>query len=797
MLYMLTQFFYLKNNINKNYSVIIYNTFFYIIRGIFILLCIIILLGIYGCFLDNKIKNRINGQVWQLPAIIYSRIIHIEPNMICSQLDMIKLLKACQYREVSSIVQSGEFIIHKDSIELLRRSFEFPNGEEKEIHVFIFFNKDKLLRIYNQDTKNNFGLFRIDPKIISIQCAFDRQQRLFMPRSKFPNTLINMLLMVEDRYFYGHDGIKISSIFRAFLVNLMSGHTVQGGSTVTQQLVKNLFLDNTRSLWRKFNEVYMALIFEHRYTKDRILELYLNEIYFGQHGNDQIRGFPLASFYYFGRPVNELSLDQQAVLIGMLKGASLYNPWKNPKATLERRNLILKLLKNIHVIDYKLYSMLIQRPLGVQSKDEVLILQPAFDQMVYEKINHINKIYDLSGGKVFTTLDPFAQKSAEKAIKLGIQQLRCHYNMPDLEGAMVIIDRFNGTIRAMVGGSEPNFSGFNRAMYARRPVGSLIKPAIYLAALNQPDKYNFNTWISDNPIHLKQSNGIIWSPKNYDHQFRGKVTLLDAFVKSLNIPTVNLGLAIGIDTVTEILVKLGISIDYIPTFPSILLGSINLTPINVAQAFQTIASVGQFSELSCIHYITDSKNIILYQYFPKIYRVIAPQSAYLVLYAMQQVVIKGTACSLSKQFPLFQLAAKTGTTNDSRDSWFVGIDGKEVAVIWIGRDNNGKTKLTGSNGALKIYSLYLNNHGGPTPLRLVCPNNIITVPIDDIGNIIIHENNSNQFDHVIPMWSTNINLLYKSMNKTEITTYDQNNTNFSESYDQYKIDKWINSIINK
>lgn len=794
---MLKKIFYFKKNTYKNCLIVINNLFIYLSKGLFVLLCIIILFGIYGYFLDNKIKARINGKVWQLPTIVYSRIIHIEPNMVCSQIDMIRLLKACQYREVSNIVQSGEFIIHNNSIEILRRSFEFPNGEEKESHVFLFFNKKKLLRIYNQDTKHDFGLFLIDPKIISVQYAANNQQRLFIPRSKFPDTLVNMLLMVEDRYFYRHDGIKISSIFRAFLANLMSGHTVQGGSTVTQQLVKNLFLDNTRSLWRKFNEVYMALIFEHRYSKNYILELYLNEIYFGQHGNNQIRGFPLASFYYFGRPVNELSLDQQAVLIGMIKGASLYNPWRNPKITLERRNLILKLLNNIHIIDHNLYSILIQRPLGVQPKDEVLALQPAFTQMVYEKLDNINIINDLSGGKIFTTLDPFSQKSAENAIKTGIQQLRCHHNISDLEGGIVIVDRFNGSIRAMVGGSEPHFCGFNRAMNARRPIGSLIKPVIYLAALNQPDRYNFNTWIADSPIHLKQPNGVIWSPKNYDHLFRGKVTLIDAFIRSLNIPTVNLGLIVGIDTIVDMLIKLGISIDHIPEFPSILLGSIDLTLIDVAQLFQTIASIGQYAKLSCIHHITNAKNVTVYQYFTKTKRVIAPQSAYLILYAMQQVVTKGTAYRLSKQFPLFQLAAKTGTTNDFRDSWFVGIDGKEVVVIWIGRDNNGTTKLTGSNGALKIYSAYLENHEGPTPLCLKRPNNIIMASINEFGNIVSYDQNQYNYPYAIPIWKHDANILYKSINQNKVIAYTRSDIGLIEIRDKYKIDEWINNIINK
>ncbi|CAD83675.1 penicillin-binding protein 1b; peptidoglycan synthetase [Candidatus Blochmanniella floridana] len=779
----------------------IINHVLYIMRySIYVFIFIVLLIGVYGVILDTKIQNRINGQVWGLPTIVYSRIVHVEPNMYCSQEDMIRLLKTLQYREVSKITRSGEFIVYDNNIDLLRRSFDFPNIEEKEIFVSLYFNKDKLIRIYNQNTKNDFGLLRIDPKIISVQYAPQGQQRLFIPRSKFPDILIDMLLSVEDRYFYQHDGIRISAIIRACLANIVSGHTVQGGSTITQQLVKNLFLSNTRSLWRKFNEIYMALLFEYRYSKDRILELYLNEIYFGQNGNDQIRGFPLASFYYFGRPVDELSLDQQAMLIGMIKGASLYNPWKNPKKTLDRRNLVLKLLNNVHVIDSKLYDVLISRPLAVQSKDEVLALHPAFMQMVCEEINNISNMYsfhDLSGLRIFTTLDPIAQQLAEKAMKIGIRRLRQRFDAVDLEGAVVIIDRFSGVVRAMVGGADPHFSGFNRALYARRPIGSLIKPAIYLTALNQPNKYHLNTWIADTPIHLQQSNGFVWSPRNYDRQFRGKVMLIDAFVKSLNIPTVHLGLVLGLDTVVDFLIKLGISSNAISSFPSILLGAISLTPMEVAQEFQTIASGGQHSTMSCIDYIVNTKNVILYQYFPKVKRVVSPQSAYLVMYAMQQVVTKGTSYNLSLKFSSLKLAAKTGTTNDSRDSWFVGIDGKEVVVIWVGRDNNGKTKLTGTNGALKLYSLYLDMQSNPIPLKLTLPSNIVHIPIDYAGNILPYKVGKNSYEYILPIWRNNFSLLPYFDNKSEVVSYNQDVLDFSEKQDCHNMEEWINSILDE
>ena len=741
-----------------------------------------VLIAIYGVYLDQKIRSRIDGKVWQLPAAVYGRMVNLEPDMTISKNEMVKLLEATQYRQVSKMTRPGEFTVQAKSIEMIRRPFDFPDSKEGQVRARLTFDGDHLETIENMDNNRQFGFFRLDPRLITMISSPNGEQRLFVPRSGFPDLLVDTLLATEDRHFYEHDGISLYSIGRAVLANLTAGRTVQGASTLTQQLVKNLFLSSERSYWRKANEAYMALIMDARYSKDRILELYMNEVYLGQSGDNEIRGFPLASLYYFGRPVEELSLDQQALLVGMVKGASIYNPWRNPKLALERRNLVLRLLQQQNVIDQELYDMLSARPLGVQPRGGVISPQPAFMQMVRQELQAKlgDKVKDLSGVKIFTTFDSVAQDAAEKAATDGIPALKKQRKLPDLETAMVVVDRFTGEVRAMVGGAEPQFAGYNRAMQARRSIGSLAKPATYLTALSLPNQYRLNTSIADAPISIRLPNGQTWSPQNDDRRFSGQVMLVDALTRSMNVPTVNLGMALGLPAITDTWVKLGVPKDQLHPVPAMILGALNLTPIEVAQAFQTIASGGNRAPLSALRSVIAEDGTVLYQSYPQAERAVPAQAAYLTLWTMQQVVQRGTGRQLGAKYPGLHLAGKTGTTNNNVDTWFAGIDGGQLTITWVGRDNNQPTKLYGASGAMSIYQRYLANQT-PTPLVLTAPEDVVDMGVDSNGNFVCSGGMRS-----LPVWTTTPDALCRQgeqMQQQQLEQQQQNNP-FNQSGQQ-------------
>ena len=705
------------------------------------------LAAFYSIYLSGQIRAKMDGQIWRLPAEVYSRIESIRVSDKLSLNEIKQLLLDNDYRQTTLIAAPGDFKIENDSIVLLRRAFPFPEQPEAQRVFRLRFTNDKLNVIEDLINQRAIDEFRLAPKLIAMLQS-EKEERLAIPLQQYPRLLIDILLLTEDRRFYEHDGISPLGIARAMITNIRAGQTVQGGSTLTQQLVKNLFLSNERSLSRKINEAIMAIMLDLHYDKNTILETYLNEIYLGQNGDTAIHGFELASHFYFGRPIREISLDQMALLVGIVKGPSLYNPWRNPNNALERRNVVLGLMLEHQMIGEELYDMLKSRPLGVQARGQINRRYPAFIQTLQSELStHLgeNRTGELLGARIFTTLDLKQQRYVEQAVVYTTTELQLKTRNLQLQSAMVVADYHSGEVRAIVGGVQTDYAGFNRALTAKRQIGSLVKPSIYLTALLNPEQFRLNTPIDNQPITIHTKGSPPWQPRNYDRQYGGSVMLMNALARSLNIPTVNIGMKVGLNKVIETQQAMGWDKVSIPKVPSMLLGAYSISPYDVTKLYQVIANQGEKIPLSTISSITDRQGNLLYKHNAEGEAIVPAEAAYQTVFAMQQVVERGTARSLLAEFGNLHLAGKTGTTNDTRDAWYVGIDGENVATVWIGRDDNGETTLTGATGALEIYKSYLRqikpkvlNPPKPDAIKMVgitqyggwnCEHPVINIPV--------------------------------------------------------------------
>ncbi|MGF1682088.1 penicillin-binding protein 1B [Photobacterium minamisatsumaniensis] len=678
-----------------------------------------------GFSISDEITAKFEGQLWQLPSVVYARELTLQPGAIVRYEDLVNELEVLKYRKVDGApAKAGEYSTSRLKVEFIRRPFEFRDGQQGSRHLIVEFDYSKVRRIYEVSSERELGIARVEPKLLGMLEAKTEEQRIYRSKEDMPQPLVDALIATEDRDFYNHDGISPTAIARAFIANLKAGRTVQGGSTLTQQLAKNVFLTSERSLWRKFKEAYMAIIIDYRYSKDQILDAYLNQVYLAQSGRDAVHGFELGSRYYFGLPLTELRVDQQALLVGLVKGPSYFNPWRYPERAERRRNLVLKLMVDNGALEQADYLAAVEKPLDIQGKGTIANRQPAyFGQLQRELEQKVDNYQSGQGVRLFTTLDPRSQAMVEQSVRKTIPKLEAKVG-DELETAVVIADRMTGEIRAMVGGSRTGYDGFNRAIDAKRQIGSVVKPAIYLAALEMPKRFSLASSLQDRPLTLKGQNGEDWSPRNYDRQFRGEVPLYQALAKSYNIPTVNLGMAVGLDKVIDTMSKLGVDPNEVPKLPSMLLGAFTLTPVQVTQMYQTIASGGHRSELSALSAVVDQQGDLLYQTLPTSNATVSEQAAWLTMYSMQKVVSEGTGRYLNSVLPSSRLAGKTGTSDKGRDSWYVGIDGREVVTVWMGRDDNKAVKLTGSSGPLRLYADYIQ-HRDPEPLVMRAPEQVV------------------------------------------------------------------------
>lgn len=692
--------------------------------GVFAFLLPLVSLILYVGYLDHVIRKNFEGKRWSLPAVVYARPLELYPGLTLSIPELEEELQLAAYRRDRQAVDPGGYDRQEGVVHLVTREFHFPDGLEQSAKYTLSFADNTLVDISRNDNGKAVDGVRLDPARIGSFHPKQHEDRIILSRAELPELLVRTLLAVEDQNFYSHSGVDPRAILRALLANTRAGETVQGGSTLTQQLVKNFFLSNQRTIRRKFNEAIMALLLEARYGKDEILTAYANEIFLGQDGGRAVHGFRLASLFYFRRELKDLSPAQIATLVGMIRGPSHYNPRKNPKRCLERRQVVLKVMRAHKVIDERTYIAAKAAPLGTQTvTGNGFNRFPAFLDLVRRQLNQDYREEDLTsdGMKIFTTLDPRVQKVVDRQLEETIAELERTTGKQGLNGAVVVTRREGGEILAVAGGRISLQSGFNRALDARRPIGSLIKPAVYLTALTKG--YTLATPVEDTPLAVPTAGGKPWSPANFDRSTHDRVPMYLALANSLNLATVRIGMDVGVKRVVQTLKDLGVSGDF-PAYPSFLLGAVSLTPLEVAQMYQTLASGGFYLPQRAISSVLTADNSLVKRFGISVEQRFTPEQVYLLNTALQHVVRTGTGKALSRHLAAsFKVAGKTGTSDDLRDSWFAGFTGDQLAVVWIGKDDNNPIGLSGAGGALVVWGEIIQALH-PQPLDLVEPEDI-------------------------------------------------------------------------
>ena len=658
--------------------------------------------------LDYRVTSKLDGVLWTIPAKIYSRPLELAEGINLNKDNLIKELEMLSYERVKNPMQPGEFNFSKDDLEIFLRGYL-----DQRSGIFnINFEASEIKGITNQLGMSE-DLIKLEPTVIGGMYPSHMEDRVLLNWPEVPPILVDTILAVEDQDFFNHYGISLKSISRAFLRNVQAGEVEQGGSTITQQLAKSLFFSSEQTIRRKVLEAIASLIIEFRYSKEEILLAYINDVFLAQSGKRAIHGFGMGAQHFFGTSIQNLSTDQVALLVGMLKGPSFYNPRRNPNNATKRRNLVLRVLKTSNKISDSTFDTLKNKDLGVSLPNyKTETRYPAFHDLVRLELqkNFNDKELRTKGLAVETNLDPVLQDSLEKNLQKTKLQLIKKYGskLDELEGAAIAVDIYSGEIKAVAGSTKPSSYGFNRSINAIRPIGSLVKPFIYLTALDKYNDYNLTTSLDDSKLSL-MSGGKIWEPDNFDKKFHGEIPLHVALWQSYNIASARLGIELGYEAVENMFLNLGIKKD-IPKYPSLFVGSFELSPYEAIQAYQTIASDGFYSPLRSIRQIKDTEGKIEFSYPYSIDQTIRPESVALLKFAMQQTFERGTARGYSKkQIQLWNAGGKTGTSDDQRDSWFVGYAGELLVLVWLGFDDNRQTPLTGRTGAFQVWKNFIND----------------------------------------------------------------------------------------
>lgn len=647
----------------------------------------------------KDIKKLGSGPLWHIPSRFYTSPTRIAVGTDIERIGLQSRLKRLRYRPVKQVRAPGEYRFSDGAITIYQHGFEYPDQKVKPELVKLVLNGSVVKDIVGLKPERELEQIRLEPECFAEIFDHGREDRTVVTLKQCPQVLIDAVIATEDRRFFKNWGIDLRSIFRAGVVNIRSGRIVEGGSTITQQLIKNLFLTSERTFTRKIRETWMSLVMEVMFSKSEILEMYINEIYLGQWGNAGIYGFGRAARVYFDKDLSELKLPEAALLAGIIRAPNIYSPYKHPQAALGRRNTVLKLMYEEGYITEKAYQKARKASLGMAPYVPRTRHAPYFIDYILASIDDQFPVGELSRGgyRIFTTLDMNIQLAAEKVLAREIHNLE-NGGVP-LQGAVVVMEPNSGAVLAMVGGKSYAGSQFNRAVQMRRQIGSLVKPYVYYAALRKGAI--LSDFIDDSPLTLTGQDGKIWTPANYDNLSHGQVMVADALINSYNIATVRLGLDVGVSRIADEMRSVSPQMK-IKEHPSLLLGAVESSPLNVARLYAPFANMGNRVSPVALTAIAKDNSVRLRGEFQAPAAVMSADAVFLVDACLQDVLRFGTGNRAGEYGMPDGVCGKTGTTNDMRDSWFVGFTPEMVVVAWVGNDGYKPVYLSGATGAMPI-----------------------------------------------------------------------------------------------
>jgi penicillin-binding protein 1B len=670
-----------------------------------------LVVGSYFFYLYSEIRRRFESRRWSIPSTVFSATAPIYPGQSLSLSQMKLMLEERRYQEArSEPLHAGEYMVSGNILTVYLREFKFPGRALPSQRAQFEFAQNSLYRI--RGNGGDIAFLEMEPLEIARLFGEHRESRLLVSIRQVPRHLIDAVVAIEDHRFYEHGGVDAWGVLRALWTDLRARRVVQGGSTITQQLVKNYFLDPTRNLKRKVLEASMALVIEALYDKNEILEMYFNEIYLGQRGSIAIHGIGEASRYLFGRNVEDVTLAEAATLAGIIRTPNSYSPLSHPDRARERRNVVLKRMLDLGKIRLEEYDRARCEPLRVPETILPVNVAPYFVDYVRQQLQDLYapEVLESQGLTIHTTLHPEMATAAVTAIKKGIEELeREHPDLkppsPDrtLQALLIAVQPRTGAVLAMVGGRDYGETTYNRVLYSSRQPGSAIKPFIYLNGL---DRFTPASRLDDDPLTLTWGDSE-WTPQNYDGRYRGQVSFRQALEESLNVPTVNLAMAMGLNKVISTLRTFGFQSPLEP-MPSLALGAFEVKPLDLISAYAALDNDGQKPFLLGLKEVVTEEGEIQERRNVDLVSVTTPAKAYIITSLLQGAIQRGTARNLGRLGIEFPCAGKTGTTSDYRDSWFVGYTTDLVALVWVGFDDNRSTHLTGAHGAARIWARFIN-----------------------------------------------------------------------------------------